>query len=88
MCSSAAVERLPSARIRRGSQSAPEERPPTTAAPKQASVAKRSTMSLASFVHHVLQNTEDVGPRFPDEARKIHYEEGAAPRDPRDSEPR
>jgi hypothetical protein len=75
VCSSAAVEKLPSARIRRGSQPAPEERPPAAPARKQASVAKGSTMTLASFVDHVLQNTEDVGPRFPDEARKIHYEE-------------
>jgi hypothetical protein len=33
---------------------------------------------LASFLEHVLANTEDVGRRFPEEARKIHYEE--APR--------
>jgi len=26
-------------------------------------------------VRHVLQNTEDVGERFPDEARRIHYGE-------------
>jgi hypothetical protein len=26
-------------------------------------------------VRHVLSNTEDVGPRFADEARKIHYGE-------------
>ena len=34
--------------------------------------------TLASFVDQVLQNTEDVGARFPEEARKIHHEE--APR--------
>jgi hypothetical protein len=46
--------------------------------PKQAPLAQRATMTLASFVDHVLQNSEDVGARFPEEARKIHYEE--APR--------
>ena len=28
-------------------------------------------------VHHVLRNTEDVGERFPEEARRIHYGETA-----------
>jgi hypothetical protein len=78
VCSSAAIEKLPSARIRRGAQPAPEERPPTSPMPKQGPVAQRSTMTLASFVDHVLQNSEDVGSKFPEEARKIHYEE--APR--------
>ena len=78
MCSSAAVEKLPSARIRRGAQPAPEERPSTNPMPKQAPAARRSTMTLASFIDHVLQNSEDVGSRFPEEARKIHYDE--APR--------
>jgi hypothetical protein len=78
VCSSAAIEKLPSARIRRGAQPAPEERVPAVPAPKQAPVAQRATMTLASFIDHVLQNTEDVGARFPEEARKIHYEE--APR--------
>jgi hypothetical protein len=78
VCSSAAIEKLPSARIRRGAQPAPEERVPAVPAPKQPPVAQRATMTLASFIDHVLQNTEDVGARFPEEARKIHYEE--APR--------
>jgi len=78
VCSSAAVEKLPSARIRRGVQPGPEERPLATPMPRQAPLAQRATMTLASFVDHVLQNSEDVGARFPEEARKIHYEE--APR--------
>jgi len=79
VCSSAAVEKLPSARIRCGAQPAPEEQPSAMATmPKQAPAARRSTMTLASFIDHVLQNSEDVGSRFPEEARKIHYDE--APR--------
>ena len=76
VCSSGAVEKLPSARIRRGTQL--EERPPAAPVAKQPLPAQRPTMTLASFVDHVLQNSEDVGSRFPEEARKIHYEE--APR--------
>jgi len=77
VCASSAVEKLPSARIRRGA-AGPEERPPAAAARPTPAAADRPTMTLASFVDHVLQNTEDLGPRFPEEARKIHY--GEAPR--------
>jgi len=31
--------------------------------------------ALMHMVHHVMANTEDVGPRFAEEARKIHYGE-------------
>jgi hypothetical protein len=77
VCASAVVDKLPSARIRRGGAQ-PEERPPAAPVPKETPVAQRSTMTLASFIDHVLQNSEDVGSRFPEEARKIHY--GEAPR--------
>jgi len=30
---------------------------------------------LTRLIDHVIENTEDVGPAFPDEARKIHYQE-------------
>jgi len=74
VCSSAAVEKLPSARIRRGAQSTPQEKTSSTG-PAQAPVPRASTMTLASFIDQVLQNTEDVGARFAEEARKIHHEE-------------
>ena len=74
VCASAAVEKLPSARIRRGAQpAAPASE--TVPASKEAGVAGNRTMTLASFIDQVLQNTEDVGAKFPEEARKIHYEE-------------
>lgn len=31
--------------------------------------------ALMHMVRHVMANTEDVGPRFAEEARKIHYGE-------------
>jgi hypothetical protein len=37
-------------------------------------------MTVASFLEHVLATAEDVGRAFPEEARKIHYEE--SPRRP------
>ena len=30
---------------------------------------------LAQMARHIIANTEDVGERFPEEARRIHYEE-------------
>jgi hypothetical protein len=74
ICSSAAVERLPSAKIRRGAQ-APTQDASDGAARKQAAAAPVATMTVASFIDHVLRSTEDVGATFPEEARKIHYEE-------------
>lgn len=52
----------------------------TTDAPSPAPAATPSvpeSMQAAWMraVRHVLSNTEDVGPRFADEARKIHYGE-------------
>jgi hypothetical protein len=76
ICSSAAVERLPSARIRRGAH-APVEHAPAEPATKQTAGAE-GAMTLASFIDHVVRTTEDVGATFPEEARRIHYEE--APR--------
>jgi hypothetical protein len=32
-------------------------------------------VAVASFIEQIIANTEDVGRRFPEEARKIHYEE-------------
>jgi hypothetical protein len=76
VCSSATVERLPSARIRRGAQPpAPQEGPSSPPATKPPTPAPGGTVTLAGFLDHVLRNTEDVGTRFPEEARRIHYEE-------------
>ena len=30
---------------------------------------------LAQMARHIIANTEDVGARFPEEARRIHYDE-------------
>jgi hypothetical protein len=74
VCASAAVEKLPSARIRRGTQPAPQDKPPS----KPATEAQGGTVTLASFIDQILRQTEDVGACFPEEARRIHYDE--APR--------
>jgi hypothetical protein len=77
VCGSPGVRRLPSAKIRKPAN--PPASTPSQAAPASAeSASKSKEVALASFLEHVLANTEDVGRRFPEEARKIHYEE--APR--------
>lgn len=40
-------------------------------------VASSAAMLREKFVEYVLKHTEDVGSRFPEEARRIHYKESA-----------
>jgi hypothetical protein len=69
ICASATVRKLPAAKIRRPGIEAPA----STGTPPP--VHNKQEVSLAAFVEHVLKSSEDVGRRFPEEARKIHYEE-------------
>ena len=78
VCDDARVERLPSARVSvaKGAarDNAPaaeptEERPPVADAP-----VGLPTEALAKL-RELVRNTENVGRRFPEEARKMHYEE-------------
>jgi hypothetical protein len=45
--------------------------------PQPVMVASAIQMLHKKFIDYVLQNTEDVGRRFPDEARRIFYKEVA-----------
>ncbi len=45
--------------------------------PQPVQVANVTQLLHKKFVEYVLQNTEDVGGRFPDEARRIFYKEVA-----------
>ena len=70
LCSSTAITKLLSApRLNLGAGRAPE----TPAVPVEASLEAR----FVRAVREVLAKTEDVGDRFADEARKIHYGESA-----------
>jgi hypothetical protein len=73
LCGTATVQRLPSAKVRTTESSEPAARPAPSAP-----AATPKEVTVASFIEQILANTEDVGRRFPEEARKIHYEE--APR--------
>lgn len=76
ICGCGDVKKLPSSpHVRRaGDQpAAREEEGPRKSAGKYALVR-----AAAELLRHVLENSEDVGERFPDEARRIHRGEAAA----------
>jgi hypothetical protein len=73
LCGNANIVRLPHASH---IKSADKERAPRGVASLQ-QYANVGTEMLAKLVEHIVENTEDVGPAFPEEARKIHYRETA-----------
>jgi hypothetical protein len=72
VCGSSAIVRQPSAPYvnTRAGQSA--DHTPSAPTPEAIEWLREK------FVEHVLKNTEDVGRRFPEEARRIHYQETPA----------
>lgn len=71
LCASSVVSRLPSAPRLHLSPSRELAPPAAAATPEQQSV---EALWLRA-VRHVMAQTEDVGERFADEARRIHYGE-------------
>ena len=71
LCDDNAVSRLPSApRLNVSKQRGKESAPPA------AEIAKaRAQGRWLRAVREMIHNTEDVGDRFPEEARRIHYGE-------------
>jgi hypothetical protein len=80
LCADKVVSRLPSApRLNLSGAKAPEAAAPAPAA--AAGSAPAEVTLQAAWMHavrHVLANTEDVGERFAEEARRIHYGEAEA----------
>ena len=75
MCDVPQVERLPSARVAvpKGAP-APAPVPTPTTAPGDNAITGIPPELIANL-REVVRNTENVGTRFPEEARKIHFEE-------------
>ena len=74
LCGNANVVRLPHAPyIRTGGKERPSRAEAGAPTPQQ--YANIGTEVLAKLVEHIVDNTEDVGAAFPEEARKIHYRE-------------
>ena len=82
VCTTTEIERLPSAPHigkTRADKEAPTLRAETSekaGAPGQA-VTNVNSGLLDRLVEYVVRHTENVGPQFPEEARKIHYGEVA-----------
>jgi hypothetical protein len=77
VCATSEIRRLLSARIAKGRAGEVDQRREADVETKSVPKKQEATL-LAGFLDLLLNNTEDVGRAFPDEARKIHYEE--APR--------
>lgn len=74
LCGNADVARLPHAsHIRTAGKE--RSQPADAAATAQQQYANVGGEVLAKVVEHIINNTEDVGTAFPEEARKIHYRE-------------
>lgn len=76
VCGSVSVKRLPTASyvnkgVSRGVDRAPAAEP---AEGKLEALAQR----IAGMLGQIMRDTEDVGQRFPEEARRIHYNEAPA----------
>jgi hypothetical protein len=83
MCNSANVRRLPSAprlNLSAASSSAPVPSPSSgSGSADQQNMIAPTAMQMQEMLlrmsKHIKENTEDVGERFADEARAIHYQE-------------
>ncbi|MCP5269097.1 MAG: DUF1178 family protein [Zoogloeaceae bacterium] len=77
-CGSTEIRRVPSA-LHVGNKSAeiPRATSPQPAAPA-AGAASHPLAMLKAAVENLISNTEDVGTRFAEEARRIHYQETPA----------
>lgn len=70
VCGGAHVEKLPTARIRKQSESA------TSAYAVAAQPLQTSRSDVARVIDYILSHSEDVGRNFAAEARRIYYAEG------------
>jgi hypothetical protein len=88
LCGNADVARLPSApRLNLSGARAPQAAPPPAGAPAGGpapasapvtAVHGNAAQRFVEAVAELLRNTQDVGPRFAEEARRIHYGETEA----------
>ena len=76
VCDDAHVERMPSARVRVKKSAATMDPPAEDTSPVDHVAGFPA--DLVAKLREVVRNTEDVGERFPEEARRIHYQETPA----------
>jgi hypothetical protein len=74
MCGNANISRLPhAAYVKSGARERARRLEPAAGSAQQ--YANVGVEMLAKLVERIIENTEDVGAAFPEEARKIHYRE-------------
>jgi hypothetical protein len=82
VCDDPGIARLPSAHISKATGERTRARAPAPAAPPPAPSGMDATAGLPAEVvaklREIVRATENVGPRFPEEARRIHYNEAPA----------
>lgn len=80
MCNSGNVVRRPSASyVNTGAVETPvREKQPSASVSVPHQYANVPPEIVAKVIEHIIKNTEDVGNRLPEEARKIHYNEAPA----------
>lgn len=77
VCGSSRIARQLSAPYVNTGKSTPTQVPVEATHGAGVGVANSAAMLREKFVEYVLKHTEDVGSRFPEEARRIHYRESA-----------
>jgi hypothetical protein len=78
VCNDAHVTKMPSApRLNLGQAAEPAQTPPPAVQDVAQVAPQQLQAAWMKMVRHVMANTEDVGPQFAEEARKIHYGETA-----------
>jgi hypothetical protein len=81
ICDDAHVERLPSARVSVSKGAARDNAPPAEATEERETPQAAATglpTEVVAKLREIVRNTENVGRRFPEEARRIHYREAPA----------
>jgi len=75
VCDDASVVRLPSAKVHVGRATIDAPRADQGTETESGSAIAGIPDELVRKLREIVRNTENVGQRFPEEARKIHYEE-------------
>jgi hypothetical protein len=78
ICDDAHIERLPSARVSVAKGAARDNAPPAEPAEERDTTDNAALglpVEAIAKLREIVRNTENVGRRFPEEARKIHYQE-------------
>ena len=81
ICDDARIERVPSAQVRVPKAAGRESAAPETADAENApshDVVAGMPQEVMLKLREIVRNTENVGRRFPEEARRIHYNEAPA----------